>query len=145
MSSHPRARRVSIAVFVGSLVLGSACAGRWHVPRRCPAATGEGRVRNAQGRDGEWPFPIYTLVVDGVKQEVAISDADIAAIVEALAHEPSEDIQCKAIVSILVEDRNSVEVDTGVVRGPLDGAGDSIRFVRDGDAWRIEGVSRWVS
>lgn len=69
--------------------------------------------------------------------------ADIAAIRHAV--ETTNQLHEKRLLSIRVISPTEVEVETGEIRGPLDGGGQTATLTKTNGVWKITGVGYWVS
>lgn len=71
------------------------------------------------------------------------SDADLLAICELTQR--VADPGSKTVMSISRRDEGDVEVETGVVRGPLDGEGNHLILKKIDGQWQVESITSWVS
>jgi hypothetical protein len=89
------------------------------------------------------PPPATTRPVRAYEIDGTLSEADLRSI-EALVRGLTKD----PIMKMTVDDLGTVEVMTGVVRGPLDGGGDFYDFAKREGRWvRINSdkIKSWVS
>lgn len=69
--------------------------------------------------------------------------AEIAAIRHVV--ETTNQLREKRLLSIRVISPDEVEVETGEIRGPLDGGGQTATLKKANGVWTITGVGYWMS